>query len=287
MLRFAILLTSYNRRETTLASLRAIGRQELDPQAVALEIFLVDDGSTDGTADAVRSEFPEVHLIRGDGSLFWSGGMRVAFAEAMRTGFDYYLWLNDDTLLEDDALARLLQVHRSLPQEDAIAVGSVADASTGTTTYGGVVRRSRWKRHWFCAVTPGTQPIECETMNGNCVLIPAAVARRVGNLDPAFTHGISDFDYGLRARKLGIRVLVAPGFVGTCGRNSISGTWRDPALPLPVRLRKARTPKGLPPREWLTFVRRHTGPLWMLYWISPYLTMVTSSLRRPRDTAQL
>jgi hypothetical protein len=36
-------------------------------------------------------------VLGGDGSLFWNGGMRLAYADAMRSDFDYYLWLNGDT----------------------------------------------------------------------------------------------------------------------------------------------------------------------------------------------
>jgi len=80
--RIAILMTCHNRRETTLSCLKAVFKQVL-PESVTFNVFLVDDGSTDGTGDAVRSYYPSVAVLEGDGSLFWNRGMRKAFAEAM------------------------------------------------------------------------------------------------------------------------------------------------------------------------------------------------------------
>ena len=128
----AVLMTCFNRREQTLRCLDLLFAQTELPR-VRLEVFLVDDGSRDGTADAVRARFRSVHVIAGSGNLYWNGGMRVAFAEAMKRGFDLYLWLNDDTLLFPTALESMLAVHRQLCTQniDAILTGSTCDAGNG------------------------------------------------------------------------------------------------------------------------------------------------------------
>lgn len=280
--RVAALLTCFNRREKTLAALGKLFTQELPP-GILVQAYLVDDGSTDGTSDAVREAYPEVELLRGDGGLFWNGGMRLAFSEALKVRYDHYLWLNDDTLLESEALSKLLGtydqlVERGLPA--SIVVGSTQD-TTGKLTYGGVVRSSWWRPLKFRLVEPlESEPRRCETMNGNCVLVPDVVAEKVGNLSDAFTHGMGDYDYGLRARRTGCSVWVAPGYIGYCSRNSPRGTWADTGLSLSEQLKKAGQPKGLPAREWRTFARRHAGPLWFVYWAQPYVRLVASSLFR-------
>lgn len=274
-------MTCFNRRDTTLVCLHSL---EVARSAARVEakVFLVDDGCTDGTREAVVSRFPATSVLPG-GDLFWNRGTHRAFAAAMVEGYDYYLWLNDDTRLHPDSLVRLLGTHRSISERLGpllIVVGSVCDAQSGRPTYGGMVRPAWWKRTRLELRVPGPEPIECETMNGNCVLIPRAVADRVGNLDPVFEHAMGDTDYGLRARALGVRIFMAPGFVGTCARDSSIGTFKDTTLPLSQRWRLIRSRKGLPEQSWLHYTRRHAGPLWFLFFAWPYLRVVLSSLFR-------
>ncbi len=278
----AVLATCHNRRDKTLLSLDKLYKQTVPPGTM-LQVYLVDDGSSDGTADAVRATYPQTTLLQGEGDLFWNGGMRLAFSEALNVGYDYYLWLNDDTLLKPDALANLLDTHRGLAKRgdaDSIVVGSTRDMESGILTYGGVVRTNRFRPLRLEMVEPAQRrPIPCDTMNGNCVLIPRGVAEKVGNLSDAFTHGMGDNDYGFRAREMGCSVWVAPGFVGYCSKNSLRGTWADTSVSLRERLRKVRQPKGLPPGDWKVFAQRHAGPFWPAYWAYPYARLVGSSIQ--------
>jgi GT2 family glycosyltransferase len=262
-------MTSFNRRETTLAALQTLaGQRGLEEHFVA--IFLVDDASTDGTGAAVRERFPAVELIAGDGTLFWNRGMHKAFAAALQVGFDAYIWFNDDTLLTPDALSRLLTC--MIEAESAIIVGSTQDPSTGKHTYGGMRRVERGLKVEFIAQPPdAAHPVRCDTMNGNCTLIPAAVAERLGNLDDRFHHQLGDVDYGLRATQAGIPILIAPGYFGFCSDNPQTGTWRDRSSSLAKRWKNLMSPKGAPPREWLRYTFRHFGWRAPLYAISPYL----------------
>ena len=107
----AILIACHNRRDLTLASLDMLFRQR-SISDLEIQTFLVDDGCTDGTGEAVRSRFPSVHVLRGNGSFYWNGAMRLAFAVAMNLGFDAYIFLNDDTILYKDALERMVCLAR-------------------------------------------------------------------------------------------------------------------------------------------------------------------------------
>lgn len=261
--RVTALITSYNRRETTLVCLRSLCSSS---QNVALRIVLVDDCSSDGTEAAVREEFPDVTIISGSGKLYWAGGMRSAFERASEEPFDYLLWLNDDVCLANEALGDLIMTERRLRpiRGPAIVVGALQDPLTGLTSYSGV-HRPRFKRTQFERIPPGTTPRHAETLNGNVVLVPHDVAQRLGNLDPAFRHGIADFDYGLRAAAAGIETWIAPGHVGMCARNA-----PDVADAKGYGLTEMLSVKRLPPWGWLVFTQRHTGRLWPLYWFSPY-----------------
>jgi len=272
-MKLAVLLTCHNRKAHTLACLNMLFSNHLS-DGYAFKVLLVDDGSTDGTSEEVRNYYPQVTVIEGDGNLYWNGGMRVAFSAAMEMGFDYYLWLNDDTLLYPTAIQSLLMTSMDLKKKhgkSVIVVGATKDKKGGRLTYGGVVRTSRWKRTAFTLIKPSDVPVECETMNGNCVLIPDEIAQAVGGMEPEFAHAMGDLDYGLRAQDAGFSIWVMPDYAGICDNNPVTGSFNDPLLSVTLRLRKMLQPKGLPLKSWRIFTRRHAGFLWPIYWLWPYL----------------
>ena len=177
MLRVAILLTVHNRRETTLRCLENCWHQidaGKNEGKYDYTVYLVDDGSTDGTSEAVQSMFPQTVLIKGDGNLFWNRGMRLAWDRAAAEDYDFYLWLNDDTLMNEGALASLMENSEFL-RHKAIVVGTTANAA-GEITYGG---RNRARK----LMTPDPViPIPCHLFNGNLVLVPKSVYASLGNL---------------------------------------------------------------------------------------------------------
>lgn len=288
----AVLMTCHNRRTKTLECLAALARQILQPMD-NIAVYLVDDGSTDGTGDAVRANYPQVKVIQGTGQLFWNRGMHLAFAEAMKVGYDYYLWLNDDTILYPNALASLFTAAQQLHNQgcpDAVVVASVQDPESGILSYGGLTRSSRWHPLKFELIKPSTALRPCLTFHGNCILIPRLVTQLVGNLDPSFIHSTGDLDYGLRISQQGKNVWLAPGFLGTCEYNAIRHqAWELPGLTLRERWNKINQPLGLPLREWKVFARRHAGMLWPIYWLLPYVRLCKMALfsswkpRRPKS----
>jgi GT2 family glycosyltransferase len=266
-------MTSHNRREITLRCLAALAEQS-GLEDVVMTTFLVDDGSTDGTPQAVARQFPRVRVLEGDGSLYWVGGMRKAMAVAIAEAFDLYLWLNDDTCLFPESIVRLTQTMSQLQRSDdrpVIVVGSTLDPRTGELSYGGFTRDVGPITKRLRRMAPSDHAIECETMNGNCVLIARSVVERLGNLDHRFTHSMADLDYGFRAKRAGCLVSLAPGYVGRCVQNSGDGLWQDLKVPTITRWKKLLGPKGLPPSEWLCFTKRHAGRFWPLIWLSPYV----------------
>ena len=278
--RLAVVAACYNRKATTVRSLSALDQQTVRASA-RLDVFLLDDRSPDGTAGAVRAAFPAVHVLEGTGGLFWSGGMRLAFGEALKRDYDFYVWLNDDTILMPDALERLVKAYQTLRtsgRPNSIIVASVGDPHSGQVTYGGARRTSRIHPFKYALIQPADEPRECDVMNGNCVLIPRPVASLVGNMSSHYTHAISDHDYALRARRLGCSVWVAPGYFGTCSRNTAVGSREDAPLPLRKRWKQVCGPKGLPLRDWYHFSREHGGPLWPVFWLMPYARLLFTSL---------
>jgi len=278
--RVAVLITSFNRRELTLNSLASLFRQR-GVEDIQLTVFLVDDGCTDATGDAVRARFPQVRILQGDGTLYWNGGMRLAFEAALKEAFDAYVLFNDDTLLDDDALARMVTCANTClaAGKPAIVVGTTRSPLAGERTYGGFTTLQRGFTMRFEQVPPHpSELVACDTMNGNFTLIPAQVAAVLGNIEERFRHQFGDLDYGLRAKRAGFDVIVAPGFVGECSTNPNAGTWRDPESSVVHRWKNLVSPKGVPMKEWWLFTRRHYGWRWLHYALSPYIKTLAPSL---------
>jgi GT2 family glycosyltransferase len=166
--RVCALLTSFNRRDKTVSCLQRLGASAA-AHGIELSAVLVDDGSTDGTAALVSEAFDWVHVIVNQAEpLFWCRGMHRAFAAALEKGYDHYLLLNDDTMLDDDALPRLLSdaaACASRTQMPVIVVGSTRDSKLGTLTYGGQNRPNPGKYTTFVKIEPAgwrpSMPTSC------------------------------------------------------------------------------------------------------------------------------
>jgi GT2 family glycosyltransferase len=282
MKRIVALLTSFNRRTLTLACIDALYRQRL-PQGWELGIVLVDDGSKDGTAQAVAERFPGVRLIHGDGNLYWNGGMRAAMAAAVNGPAgapEVLLWVNDDLELAVDALERLIDVGLRVRAEqgrEPIVVGSVYSRRAQAQSYGAVEFPYAIKRVTPRFVFSAEHVLPAQSMNGNLVAIFRGAWEAVGDLDPIFTHTMADFDYGLRARRHGVPLVVAPGYVGYCDRNAAADTYLDAGADLRTRWRNVTGPKGRPVRAWWVYTWRHAGWLAPLLFAWPYVRALVVS----------
>ena len=250
--KIAVLLTCYNRREKTLSCLRALYRCAL-PENHILDVFLVDDGSSDGTGQAINEEFPAVHVIPGNGQLYWTRGMYLAWKTASSIKcFDFYLWLNDDTYLFQNALDVLINASTAMDHK-SIVVAATCSQNDGLLTY------SAFKPNGTM-ISPTDQLEEAATFNGNCVLIPIYVYNRVGNLDPLFWHSIGDIDYGARAQKKGIQSFLAPGFLAHCEGHTSLPLWCLAEVPFWKRLASLYSPLGnSQPYYFFCYELRHFG----------------------------
>lgn len=268
--KIAVLLTVYNRKEKTLKCLKHIYSQ-IEVEDFDIEIYLTNDGCTDGTPEAVKTLYTNVHIINGNGNLFWNRGMYTAWEEAAKKDYDFYLWLNDDTYVYQNMLLTLLQDSQK-ENHQAIIVGATQSANHQQTTYGGRLLNGK-------IPIPNGELTPIHHFNGNIVLIPRCVYQKLGNLDYYFTHSKGDFDYGLRARKAGIKIYQASTFLGECELHESLDKWCNPDVPFKQRWKMLHRPNGMPPKETFHLEKRHLGlGIAIFHYFTIYLRCITPRL---------
>ncbi|GAA4311050.1 glycosyltransferase family 2 protein [Klenkia terrae] len=248
-----------NRKELTVRTVVAIA-EILDRLCTHGSITVFDDGSTDGTSAAVRTALPSVRIVTGDGDNYWAASMAKAeqlVLESSTTGQrDFILWLNDDVEL-DPVEARLAIL--CAQKNDGILVGATVGAD-GSVTYSGLIPRPR-RPLTFSRVTPSGAEQRVATFNGNFVLVPVHDAKKLGGIDGGFSHGLADIDYGLRATREGVRIVLFGTPIGECSRNTVTHQ------PIRCAWRDARGPKGgLNPANLDRFLARHAERYTQRYW---------------------
>lgn len=266
----AVLITCHNRRNKTLNCLQSLYNCILTSECKFV-VFLVDDGSTDGTADEVRLKFSEVNIIKGNGNLFWNKGMLMAWQVAYDyDDFDFYLWLNDDTFLEDLAINELLSAFSEVKDKSSLP-GIIVGACKKSIefeefSYGG-------KTDWG-AVVPNGNIQECKYINGNIVLIQKEIFKKVGFLSPDYTHTLGDYDYGLRAIQAGYKCYSTKKYIAICEPNMGFPAWCNPKIPLKKRLKLLDSPRGLNIKEYNAFNRKFKGKKWVLFALKAYIRAI-------------
>lgn len=254
-MRIAVLVTVHNRASVTvnglskLAALSKVLEDEFE-----FRVFLVDDGSTDGTGDRVREVPLDVVQIRGSGSLYWNRGMALAYESARASGahFDAYMLYNDDVVLNDNFVDFMRQFRSD---QASILVGAFYEPGTKDISYSGFVRVGHWRPFAFIKPELDRSLVPVDTFNGNVVMIPSRIFENLGGLDPKYTHAYGDLDLGLRAKNMGVPSFVFGVPIGYCERGS-SLAERVAAADIRTRWRLLfGFPHG--PRSYLRFVRKH------------------------------
>jgi GT2 family glycosyltransferase len=268
------LTTCHNRRALTLRSLADLHAQIL-PEGVTLLISIVDDGSSDGTGDAIRSAFPDVNIINGNGGLYWAGGMRYGWDQWVKhQEFDALLVYNDDIRLNTNAIQELIATSRharSVHGELVAVSGAFTDTDGQVVTYGGYRQTSKWHRLRFSMVQPIGTPCQIDTLNMNCALISAQSLREVGFLSHYFRHGGADMEFGIRLCKAGGSIWLTSSAIGTCERNETENTSNREHIGYRELYRLLFGIKGEPPSIRARYFRDHGGILWPILWAGPYL----------------
>ena len=201
------------------------------PEGVTWTRLVVDNGSTDGSLDMLPARFPEVRFHGTGANLRWAGGNNAGIALALAEGADGVLLLNNDTVLEPEALARLLEAVDAHPEGGMFGPTILSWDGTRVWSAGGDFWRSLgWGSHrglgrrWdeAAARTAAKARVErCGYLTGAALYATRACLDAIGPLDEGYYLYGEDADWCLRARAAGFACLYVPGAVM---RHRVSGT---------------------------------------------------------------
>lgn len=253
MKRIAVILTVFNRREKTVSCLKHL-IEAAEAAAVDFSVFLSDDGCTDGTAEAVQAIFgnmesidgnlessfcgdlqsvegdlqsPLLHIVQGDGTLYWAGGMRKAWQAAIDSGtpWDYYLLINDDTYLYNNVFPQLFEaIEYGYSQTGRYGMASGITCQPGRPeeiTYGGLnfVNKTKGRQE---LVKPSGTPQRIDMTHANILLVHHTVVEEIGIFHKGFRHSCADNDYSMTAARHGLPVYSTSKVCGECERDHSS-----------------------------------------------------------------
>ncbi|HMS39818.1 MAG TPA: glycosyltransferase family 2 protein [Pyrinomonadaceae bacterium] len=221
-LKIEIVTPVYNRRELTLQFLRSLRRINRD--GLDVHIIVVDDGSTDGTSEAVAKDFPEVQIVSGNGNLWYTGGTNLGIKAALENNADYILCVNNDSIFEENCLKNMVECAEKHQRSVVGALlllwnepHSVFQVSPEwKTSLGG------W-RHWYQQTVWSVpqKPWQVDIIVGNCVLYPAKVIREVGLMNEKKFAQYGDAEYTPRMRRKGWKLLIEPSAKIFCKPNDV------------------------------------------------------------------
>ncbi len=212
-----IVLPTYNRRDLLKSTVSQLIEQSQLLVGVKTDIIVVVDGSTDGSTEMLKETFPEVHIVLGNGSWFYTKSMNEGFKYASSLNPDYVLTLNDDIILGENYLSEMVASINKVDEGSIIGCVALTEQTPHKVLFSGVKKYIRWRQKHikyhsnFKEVEmnelKGIYP--SEVLPGRGMLIPFKVLEDLNYFDEYFIQYHSDTDFCLRAGKAGHKVYIS------------------------------------------------------------------------------
>jgi len=220
-----VILPVHNRKDTTAKFVQCL----LEQTYKNYHLILVDDGSTDGTADLVRERVDALTILRGDGNLWWAGALTEAYRHLSKieaANKDIVLIANDDTTFDDDYFESVVCDGDLKP--GALIVSPGHRISSEDRTYYRPQTELGFRVDWpSLRVYPVGlgEEIDATTTRGLYMLYPTY--RSLGPLHPRLLpHYLSDLEYTIRAKRRGLKLIPSTSSHLYVDRSS-TGSHRD------------------------------------------------------------
>jgi GT2 family glycosyltransferase len=207
-----IVVLSYNACADTLECLKSIQRVAYRP----LSTIVVDNASTDGTAERVRRDYPHVDLVCNPENLGYAGGNNVGIRCALEAGADYVLILNNDIVVGETFLEPLLMEAKANPHVGALCPKILYFDRPDTIWFAGATfdpRKGYNGRVAGYREPDGPAFRQTRTIDRACgaaMLVPRAALETAGLFDADLFLYSEDAEWSLRARSAGFRIYVVP-----------------------------------------------------------------------------
>ncbi len=200
-----IVIPVFNRKEFTKECLLSLQQQSRKD----FKTIIVDDGSTDGTAEMLADEFPEVLVMKGHGDLWWTASINMGIREALRLGADRVMTLNNDTLAPTQWIEKMMKASEELP---SALIGALnVENGSGKIHYGG--EKINWNVYTNTKLidelpTDQLQGLHLVThFPGRGLIIPKEVFDKVGLFDQeSLPHYYADYEFTYRANAAGFKI---------------------------------------------------------------------------------
>jgi GT2 family glycosyltransferase len=211
-----IIIPVHNRIEITKKCLTSIFDQNIKD----ILVIVVDDGSTDCTKEKINSDYPNVMVLPGTGSLFWTGSVNLGINYVLSVCHenDWILLMNNDVQMADDVIHKLVSFSNIYDRKVLVNALSVDSEDKDTIIKSGTVVNS-WFLNRTHHVLHGSSlseltcrdEIEVDLLTGRCLLHPIEIIKTVGNYNSnLLPHYGGDDEFSARAKLFGYRLFVLP-----------------------------------------------------------------------------
>lgn len=210
----AAVIPTYNRKYYLKRLLEQLKGQAVHD--VDLFIVVVVDGSTDGTLEMLKTQFPDIDVVKGDGNWWWTKSVNEGIKFAIRNDAETILLMNDDTEIDTQYVSTLLKANQQHP--DAI-IGSLnlSIEKPHKIYFSGVKKIIWWKAksvryHKIFDLYRNnlTGLHKSVLLMGRGMFIPVSIFKKIGYFDEkAFPQYKADLDFVLRANENNIETFIS------------------------------------------------------------------------------